>query len=121
MKPPKKSGTTVRAAKKLRREMTPPEVYLWQHLRAQTAVKIRRQHPIGPYILDFFCPKAKLAIEVDGIVHDMGNNPERDVARDIAIAKHGIQTIRIPASDVLKNSAEVAGAVVQMCLARTKD
>ena len=84
MRPPRKSGVTVRRAKQLRREMTPPEVYLWQHLRAQTVVRIRRQHPIGPYILDFFCSKAKLAIEVDGIVHDMGDNPERDVARDLS-------------------------------------
>jgi very-short-patch-repair endonuclease len=119
MKPPRKSGGTVRKARKLRREMTPPEVYLWQHLRAQTVVKIRRQHPIGPFVLDFFCPKAKLAIEIDGIVHDMGNNPERDAARDLALTKLGIETIRIPASDVLKNSADVADAVIRMCLARS--
>ncbi|MBL0923832.1 MAG: DUF559 domain-containing protein [Sphingomonadaceae bacterium] len=120
MRPPRKSGGTVRKAKKLRREMTVPEVYLWQHLRAQTAVKIRRQHPIGPYIPDFFCSKAKLAIDVDGIVHDMGDNPERDVARDLALAKLGIETVRIPASDILKNSAEVANTIIRLCLARTK-
>ncbi len=118
MKPPKKFRQTVQMAKRLRREMTPPEVYLWQHLRNQTAVKIRRQHPIGPYILDFFCPKAKLAIEVDGIVHDMGKNPERDVTRDLTVAKLGIETIRISAPDILKNSDAVAGAIMEMCLAR---
>jgi very-short-patch-repair endonuclease len=118
MKPPKKSGSTVRKAKKLRREMTAPEVYLWQYLRTQTLVKIRRQHPVGPYVLDFFCSKAKLAIEVDGIIHDMGENPQRDAARDLALAKLGIRTIRIPASDVLKNSAEAAYAVIRMCLVR---
>ena len=120
MKPPKKSGKTVRMAKRLRREMTPPEVYLWQHLRGQDLVKIRRDHPLGPYAIDFFCSKAKLAIEVDGIAHDMGDNPARDVRRDAYVAALGIETIRIPAADVLKNSAEVADTVVRMCLARIK-
>ena len=120
MKPPKKSRKTVQMAKRLRREMTPPEVFLWQHLREQDLVKIRRDHPLGPYALDFFCSKAKLAIEVDGIAHDMGNNPARDVQRDAYATALGIETIRIPASDVLKNSSEVADAVVQMCLARIK-
>jgi very-short-patch-repair endonuclease len=102
MKPPKKSGQTVQMAKRLRREMTPPEVFLWQHLREQDLVKIRRDHPLGPYALDFFCAKAKLAIEVDGIAHDMGNNPARDVRRDEYVAQLGIKTIRIPATEVLK-------------------
>jgi very-short-patch-repair endonuclease len=120
MKPPKKSRKTVQMAKRLRREMTPPEVFLWQHLRSQNLVKIRRDHPLGPFALDFFCSKAKLAFEVDGIAHDMGDNPARDVRRDAYVSALGIETIRIPAADVLKNSAEVADAIVQMCLARTR-
>jgi very-short-patch-repair endonuclease len=121
MKLPTKSGVTVRRAKKLRRQMTPPEVYLWQHLRTQNLVKIRRQHPAGPFVLDFFCVKAKLAIEVDGMVHDMGNGPERDVARDAALQNMGIETLRIPASDVMANSAGIADSVVRTCLARMKN
>ena len=120
MKPPKKSRKTVQMAKRLRRQMTPPEVFLWQHLREQDLVKIRRDHPLGPYALDFFCSKAKLAIEVDGIAHDMGDHPARDVLRDAYVAQLGIETIRIPAVEVLKNSAEVADAIVRMCLARIK-
>ena len=100
--------------------MTPPEVFLWQHLREQDLVKIRRDHPLGPYALDFFCSKAKLAIEVDGIAHDMGNNPARDVQRGAYATALGIETIRIPAPDVLKNSSKVADAVVQMRLGRIK-
>jgi very-short-patch-repair endonuclease len=121
MKPPKKSRKTVQMAKRLRREMTPPEVFLWQHLRGQELVKIRRDHPIGPYALDFYCSKAKLAIEVDGIAHDMGDNPARDVRRDDYVAELGIETIRIPAKVVLKNSVEIADSVVRMCLARMKE
>ena len=117
---PRKRGKTVRMAKRLRREMSPAEVFLWQHLLNQGTVKIRRDHPFGPYALDFYCAKAKLAIEVDGIVHDMGDHPKRDVARDAYVAANGVETLRIAARDVLKNSQVAADAVVRMCLARMK-
>jgi very-short-patch-repair endonuclease len=117
---PKKRARTVRMAKRLRREMSSPEVYLWQQLRQQDIVKIRRGHPFGPYALDFFCAKAKLAIEVDGISHAMGDHPERDAARDQYVAAHGVKTVRIPAADVLRDSVEVANSVIQLCLARMK-
>lgn len=115
---PKKQSKTVRMAKRLRREMSPPEVYLWQHFRQQSLVKIRRDHAFGPYALDFFCAKAKLAIEVDGISHDMGGRPAKDIARDTYVAANCVETIRIPASEVLQDSQAVADAVVRMCLAR---
>ena len=89
-------------AKTLRRELSLPEVLLWQHLRRQAqGIKICRQHPIGPYILDFFCTAAKLAIEVDGMVHDTGDRPMRDEERDSWLLRYGIETLRIPASEVL--------------------
>ncbi len=115
---PKKVGKTVKMAKRLRREMSPAEVFLWQHLRKQGLVKIRRDHPFGPYALDFFCAKAKLAIEVDGTSHDMGDHPARDAVRDAYVAANGVETVRIPAKEVLKGSQAVADAVVRMCLAR---
>ena len=105
-------------AKRLRREMSPAEVFLWQHLRSQDIVKIRRDHPFGPYALDFYCAKAKLAIEVDGISHDMGDHPRRDAARDVYVAANGVETVRIPATDVLTDSQAAADAVVRMCVAR---
>ena len=115
---PKKRGKTVRLAKRLRREMSPAEVFLWQHLRSQDVVKIRRDHPFGPYALDFYCAKAKLAIEVDGINHDMGNHPQRDVARDIYVAENGVEMVRVVAMEVLKDSQAVADMVVRLCLSR---
>jgi very-short-patch-repair endonuclease len=70
-------------ARRLRRSMSPPEIALWQYLRARPAgLKFRRQHPIGPYDLDFYCRSAGVAIEVDGDVYDMGENPERDARRN---------------------------------------
>jgi very-short-patch-repair endonuclease len=114
-----KPAKTVRRAKRLRREMTPPEVYLWQHFRQQPdGIKIRRQHPLGPYILDFFCAQAKLAIEVDGIAHDMGDNPERDLRRDAHLTAQGIETVRVAAADIMKNSPAVADSLFQMIKAR---
>ncbi len=57
-------------ARKLRRDMSPPEVMVWVHLRARKdGTTFRRQHPVGPYVLDFYCPQARLAIEIDGEHH----------------------------------------------------
>jgi hypothetical protein len=61
----------LQSRKRLRREMTPPERILWQLLRRkQLGVKFRRQHPIGPYIADFYSRDARLIVEVDGAAHD---------------------------------------------------
>ncbi|MFW2828883.1 endonuclease domain-containing protein [Sphingomonas sp. ID0503] len=82
--------------------MTLPEVRLWTALRTRpSGLRFRRQHPVGAYILDFHSPQGKLAIEVDGIAHDMGSNPERDAARDAWLAAQGLTTLRIRAADVL--------------------
>ena len=59
---------TVLNARTLRRAMTRPEVLLWQVLRERpNGLRFRRQHPVGPFVLDFYCPAARLAIEVDGM------------------------------------------------------
>ena len=75
---PKSDGRAARNARKLRRKMTLPEVILWHWLRQRPeGLKFRRQHPTGPYVLDFFCSDARLAIEVDGEAHSRGNRPDR--------------------------------------------
>ncbi|SFF95542.1 Very-short-patch-repair endonuclease [Novosphingobium sp. CF614] len=107
---------TIRKARRLRRAMTLPEVLIWQRLRRSSgSVKFRRQHPIGPFVLDFYCPSARTAIEIDGIAHDMGDNPVRDRARDEWLRTKGITVIRIPARDVLRSVEDVVGAVVRAC------
>ena len=59
---------TVEKARALRPEMSPPEAALWQVLRTRPeGVKFRRQHPVGPFVVDFYCPSAKLVVEIDGI------------------------------------------------------
>ena len=89
---------TVAKARALRRVMSRPEARLWEVLRTRPdGLKFRRQHPVGPYILDFYCPAAKLAIEVDGEAHGMGENPARDSGRDEWLQERGLRICRIPA------------------------
>ena len=112
---PVKPKSTVERARKIRRTLSLPEVLLWQVLRTSpSGHKFRKQHPAGPYVLDFFCAKANLAIEIDGSAHDIGNKPERDMKRDQWLAEHRIDTLRIPASDVLHNTADVADMIVMV-------
>jgi very-short-patch-repair endonuclease len=99
--------------------MSPPEVALWQHLRTRPGgFKFRRQHPLDPYTLDFFCREAALAIEVDGDSHGMGDNPERDERRDAWLAARGILTLRFLAADVLHDLEAVALQIEEVCASR---
>jgi very-short-patch-repair endonuclease len=96
---------SLKRARILRRSLTLPEIILWDQLRKkrQGEARFRRQHPLGPYVLDFYCDQARLAVEVDGQVHDMGDNPSRDARRDAWLARQGVTTLRILATDVLNN------------------
>jgi very-short-patch-repair endonuclease len=108
--PPK----TVRRARELRSAMTLPEVLLWVQLRrGQAGARFRRQHPIGPYILDFYCDDAKLAVEVDGAGHSMGDQPRLDDRRDAWLATKGIRVLRLPAKEVLDNLESVVATIAQ--------
>ncbi len=103
-------------ARRLRREMSLPEGLLWNRLRGKPmGVKFRNQHPIEEYILDFYCAAKCIAFEIDGIAHDMGDRPQRDIRRDAKLGKLGIEVIRIPAADVLRDVDGVAEAIVKLC------
>jgi very-short-patch-repair endonuclease len=95
--------------------MTPPEVALWARLRARQPgyPAIRRQHPVGPYIIDFYCSATRTAIEVDGMVHLHGDNPGRDERRDAYLESQGIRVIRYAASEVLRDVDEAAMSIIQ--------
>jgi len=85
--------------------MSLPEVVLWQALRKRQLVRVRfrRQHPIGPYILDFYSPGARLAIEVDGSGHDVTSQVQHDERRDAWLSQRGIDVLRVAAADVLRD------------------
>ena len=100
-------------ARRARRDMSLPEVLLWQRRKgAPEGLRFRKQHPIGAYRADFYCAAARLVIEVDGMAHDMGDRPARDVSRTAALEAQGYQILRVPASDVLKDADEAAAAIV---------
>jgi very-short-patch-repair endonuclease len=111
------SDKAYKNARRLRRELSLPEKLLWVRLRS-AEVRFRRQHPIGPYVLDFYFPAAKLAIEVDGAAHDFGDRPQRDEVRTEWLIKQGIEVLRIPAKDVLADPDEVADALIRLCSPR---
>ena len=104
---------TISFARELRRKLSPPEVRLWVRLRARIpgAPTFRRQHPTGPYVLDFYCARAKLAVEVDGYSHDVGDQPERDIRRDAWLNAQGIRVHRISAADVMRDADQAADGV----------
>ena len=87
--------------------MSLPEVVLWQQLRRQqlAGMKFRRQHPIGPYVLDFYCADCSLAVEVDGGSHDFETRALHDERRDAWLAAEGVRVLRFLASDVLDDSS----------------
>ena len=112
---PERPQKSVRRAKQLRCTLSKPEYLLWQILRTSPGGhKFRKQHPAGPFILDFFCAKANLAIEIDGYAHDTGDRSAGDAARDTWLAAHKINTMRIPAVDVVRDAVETADAIISV-------
>lgn len=89
-------------AREMRQSPTRSERLLWEALRrTQLGVRFRRQVVLGRFIVDFFAPSAKLAVEVDGAVHR--GRVEYDALRDRALAMTGIRTMRVSAWQVEQN------------------
>lgn len=92
-------------AKVLRNNMTHAELVLWEYLRTHPlGFKFRRQHPLGIFIVDFYCHKLKLVIEVDGNIHDSEEAQNRDKEREVAIVRDGLKMMRFKNDEVLKES-----------------
>ena len=106
----------VKRARSLRRQMSLPEVLLWQQLRNRPeGLKFRRQFPIGQITADFACLERRLVIEVDGEGHSFGDQPGRDAARDAILQREGFHVLRIAARDVLKDMDAVLSYIVATC------
>jgi very-short-patch-repair endonuclease len=104
----------VAAARKLRKDMSYPEVLLWQMLRGnRTGLRFRRQHPVGAYVVDFYAASTRLCVEVDGEVHDRSDRPARDAERDHFMRSNGYRLCRVSAHDVLGD----LDAVIRMIVA----
>src|SRR5262249_31381051 len=100
-------------ARELRRDLTGPERQLWALLRDRrlAALKFRRQHPAGPFALDFYCNHHRLAVELDGDSHI--GRAESDARRSAYLAESGIQTLRILNDDVLGDPEAVILAILK--------
>lgn len=108
------SAKSKQKARDLRGNMTPPELLLWTVLRRRPhGLKFRRQHSKGPFVLDFFCAAASLAVEVDGNTHAEVQSRQRDAERDSWLLDQGIATLRVPAGSVFE---DVSGVVEGICL-----
>ncbi len=106
-------------AKRLRKQMSPPEIALWLALRAnEEGLRFRKQHAAGPYVLDVYCAPARLAIEVDGEAHNHGTPPERDAIRDAWLVAQNIQVLRYPAREMLANFDDVVRQIISVAIKR---
>ncbi len=101
-------------ARTLRHNTTNAEDALWRVLRGQqTGVKFRRQHPINPYVLDFYCVERRLAIELDGGQHAQTSTMAHDDARTVFLKQQGVAVLRFWNNDVLGNMEGVWSEVMR--------
>src|SRR5438067_10411328 len=102
---PRIRGTTPgveHAAWKLRRRLTPAEKRLWQALsgRKLGGLKFRNQHPVGWFVLDFYCPACKLVVELDGGIHEEPDQADHDRLKAEHLAAYGYRVLRIANEEV---------------------
>jgi very-short-patch-repair endonuclease len=103
--------TTIKRARKLRAEMSDAEKRLWQYLRRRQvgAYRFRRQHPLGPYIVDFICLEARLVVELDGGQHV--ERAEYDRQRSTWLEQKGFRVLRFWNDEVLTQTGAVLLAI----------
>ena len=101
MKTPKMNNPKLTAnARNLRQRMTPEELHLWLDFLKLLPVVVKRQKPIGRYIVDFYIPSVKLVIELDGSQHGREENHEADRERDAFLQSMGITVLRYTNIDI---------------------
>lgn len=107
--------------RQLRANATLPERLLWNELKHRSfGYKFRRQHSVGRYILDFYCPVLKLAIEVDGAHHYEPEQFQYDLVRTAYLESLGLTVVRYSATEVLNNLDGVVEGILQRCVAMAR-
>ena len=100
-------------AKELRREMTPAEKILWQEVRAKKlGVRFRRQQVIDGFIVDFYCHKSALVVEVDGDIHDL--QKEEDKRREKVLTEMGLRLVRFRNDEAVRDLSAVVGKIKEL-------
>ena len=103
----------VERSRELRREMTPAEKRLWQEVRAKKlGVHFRRQQIIAGFIVDFYCHRAALVVEVDGDIHDL--QQEDDARREKVLREMGLTIVRFRNDQVLMNLSAVVEKIKEL-------
>jgi very-short-patch-repair endonuclease len=110
-------------ARQLRKNMTDSEKALWSRLRGKQllGVQFYRQKPIGGYVVDFYAPKAKLVIEIDGSHHRIGDQVEFDEQRDQYLSNLGLKVLRFNSREALTNTDEVVEVIHRAMRASLSD
>jgi len=108
-------------AKQLRTQLTDCERLLWRRLRNRglAGIKFRRQHPLPPYVLDFYCAELRLVIELDGGQHYDDAGREKDRVRTDYLQRKGLDVLRFSNLDVLQNLDGVLSEILRCLEARS--
>jgi very-short-patch-repair endonuclease len=111
---PSRPHPMVPSARDLRKRQTSAEVAMWRLLRDRRldGVKFRRQHPIGPFVVDFCCPASRLVIELDGMIHD--ELVEQDEERTRQLEASGYRVVRFRNEEVTYRRNEVLDQIVEL-------
>jgi len=102
--------------RRLRKRQTKAEGLLWECVRRKrlNGLKFRRQHPLGRYIADFYCPKVRLVIELDGTVHNLKDQKEYDELRKEMIEVHRVRVLRIGNEEIEKDIEGVLRKIMDL-------
>lgn len=111
-----KSAQLIKTAKELRQKQTPAEEIMWKLVRNRQLanLKFRRQHQIGPYIVDFFCDELKLIVELDGGVHSEQSQAKHDHKRDAYLKSLGLTVLRFENNVFLTEPESVLYQIVAL-------
>ena len=108
-------------AREMRKEQTPEEGKLWHLYLKKLEPRFTRQKIIGPYIVDFYCPKLKLVIEIDGEQHYLEENVAYEKRREDYFQKEGYKILRFYKSDINKKLKNTETTIYYSCIERAKE
>ena len=108
-------------ASELRKNMTPWEKKLWYEFLREQSPRFLRQKPLGSYIVDFYCPTLRLAIEVDGGQHYEPEGMERDAIRTAELGSMGITVLRCSNADIKENLSGVCSSITNLMEEKMKE
>ena len=106
-----RNSNLTKFARQLRKNQTKEEAFLWYNFLRKAPVRFHRQYVIGNYIVDFYCHKAKLVVELDGSQHF--ENPIGDIQRDAYLKAQGLTVLRIPNNAIWENFSGVCEEILR--------